>query len=163
MAAEPKMHGVLRIATGAPSGSSSLTCITCRAIFSSPQEQREHYSGSDWHRYNLKRKAAGMAPVSKDAFEAKLQGFSYSFWLKLIPQLCEVLLKSQPIPIPTQGTKLCVCLVGWYFYVYALMMYRKRFNAQKAYDAHCLSRKHRMRAAVPESALQQQPDEVPFC
>ena len=38
--------------------------------FHSEAELREHYK-SDWHRYNLKRKVAGLPPVTRDWFEAR--------------------------------------------------------------------------------------------
>ncbi|ORX78291.1 hypothetical protein BCR32DRAFT_282442 [Anaeromyces robustus] len=42
--------------------SSTFTCLTCHTTFSNNELQREHYK-SDWHRYNLKRKIAGL-PVN---------------------------------------------------------------------------------------------------
>jgi pre-60S factor REI1 len=40
-------------------------------LFASAEEQREHYK-SDLHRFNLKRKVAGLPPVGKELFEKKM-------------------------------------------------------------------------------------------
>eukprot|EP00124_Ichthyophonus_hoferi_P002585 Ihof_evm5s181 gene=Ihof_evmTU5s181 len=47
------------------------TCISCRVSFPSADAQREHYR-TDWHRYNLKRKVVGMAPVTAEGFQQRL-------------------------------------------------------------------------------------------
>ncbi|CAM9434816.1 unnamed protein product, partial [Phaeothamnion confervicola] len=47
------------------------TCTACESEFSTADEQREHYK-LDWHRYNLKRKVAALAPVPRDDFERRL-------------------------------------------------------------------------------------------
>ena len=39
-------------------------------LFTNRESLRAHYT-SDWHRYNLKRKVAGLAPLVKDEFEAR--------------------------------------------------------------------------------------------
>ncbi|XP_022128060.2 zinc finger protein 622 [Pieris rapae] len=46
------------------------TCITCQVLFNSADLQREHYK-LDWHRYNLKRKVAGIPPVTLEEFELR--------------------------------------------------------------------------------------------
>ena len=46
-----------------------LACGTCSVTFESADEHRAH-ARSDFHRYNLKRKARGMDPVSLDVYEA---------------------------------------------------------------------------------------------
>ncbi|KAJ3020579.1 hypothetical protein HKX48_000600 [Thoreauomyces humboldtii] len=57
---------------GAAAGSTDagpvLSCGTCSATFTSPDEMRPHFK-SDWHRYNLKRKLADRASISEDAFD----------------------------------------------------------------------------------------------
>jgi pre-60S factor REI1 len=50
---------------------SSFTCTSCRARFENAEEQRTHYR-SDWHRYNLRRKAASLPPLAFGAYSAKL-------------------------------------------------------------------------------------------
>lgn len=39
-------------------------------MFKTPELQREHYK-LDWHRYNLKRKVAGILPVNLEEFELR--------------------------------------------------------------------------------------------
>ena len=47
------------------------TCITCAVAFASGELQRAHYK-TDWHRYNLKRKVAELAPVKAENFKQKV-------------------------------------------------------------------------------------------
>eukprot|EP00002_Diphylleia_rotans_P007780 TRINITY_DN17440_c0_g1_i1.p1 TRINITY_DN17440_c0_g1~~TRINITY_DN17440_c0_g1_i1.p1 ORF type:complete len:430 (-),score=119.03 TRINITY_DN17440_c0_g1_i1:338-1627(-) len=58
-----------------PSGSDLLapafTCISCRLQFDSIASQKDHYK-SEFHRFNLKRKAAGLAPVIEEIFLKRL-------------------------------------------------------------------------------------------
>lgn len=49
----------------------SFTCLACRVGFASSEAQRVHYK-TDWHRYNLKRKIAGMVPVSAANFQERV-------------------------------------------------------------------------------------------
>lgn len=48
------------------------TCITCRVAFEDAEMQRAHYK-TDWHRYNLKRKVADMAPVTAEGFQERVR------------------------------------------------------------------------------------------
>lgn len=55
------------------------TCVTCGigtpggdAGFASVAEQRDHFR-EDWHRYNVRRRAAGAAPLSRERFERLVQ------------------------------------------------------------------------------------------
>lgn len=48
------------------------TCITCRVAFDDAEMQRAHYK-TDWHRYNLKRKVADMAPVTAEGFQERVR------------------------------------------------------------------------------------------
>jgi len=54
------------MATAAP-----FTCIACRLFFSVAEEQRSHYK-KDLHRFNLKRKVAGLPPVTQEMFDKKV-------------------------------------------------------------------------------------------
>ena len=46
-----------------------LTCHTAPGVsFTTMEELKEHYK-SDWHRYNLKRKVAGLPVVGNDLFQ----------------------------------------------------------------------------------------------
>ncbi|KAG7090838.1 hypothetical protein E1B28_009920 [Marasmius oreades] len=47
------------------------TCISCTIAFFSAEEQRVHYR-SDHHRYNMKRRVAGLPPVSAATFNEKV-------------------------------------------------------------------------------------------
>ncbi|KAI0342054.1 hypothetical protein BDW22DRAFT_1331493 [Trametopsis cervina] len=47
------------------------TCLSCSIAFHSADEQREHYR-SDHHRYNMKRRVAGLPPVSAELFNQKV-------------------------------------------------------------------------------------------
>jgi pre-60S factor REI1 len=48
------------------------TCITCKLLFRSAEEQKEHHK-SEFHKYNLKRKVADLPPVSLAAFNVKVE------------------------------------------------------------------------------------------
>lgn len=48
------------------------TCISCRVAFRDAEMQRAHYK-TDWHRYNLRRKVAGMAPVTAEGFQERVR------------------------------------------------------------------------------------------
>lgn len=50
-------------------GGKKLGCLTCKASFEDTKAHREHFR-SDWHRYNLKLKEKGGAPVSEMEFVA---------------------------------------------------------------------------------------------
>ncbi|CAH2077369.1 unnamed protein product [Thlaspi arvense] len=47
-----------------------LTCNACNMEFEDEAERKLHYK-SDWHRYNLKRKVAGVPGVTQELFEAR--------------------------------------------------------------------------------------------
>ncbi|KAF8622340.1 hypothetical protein AX15_007075 [Amanita polypyramis BW_CC] len=47
------------------------TCLSCTIAFLSAEEQRLHYR-SDHHRYNMKRRVAGLPPVSASVFNEKV-------------------------------------------------------------------------------------------
>lgn len=51
----------------------TFTCITCHMIFKDGVGQRDHYR-SDVHRFNTKRKVAGLAPVSAEVYDSKQKG-----------------------------------------------------------------------------------------
>src|SRR5262245_2740904 len=47
----------------------SFQCATApNVVFASREELHEHYK-SEWHRYNLRRRAAGLAPIAKEVFD----------------------------------------------------------------------------------------------
>ncbi|KAK7692678.1 hypothetical protein QCA50_004311 [Cerrena zonata] len=53
------------------SGQNLFTCLSCAIAFFSAEDQRVHYR-SDHHRYNMKRRVAGLAPVSAEIFTQKV-------------------------------------------------------------------------------------------
>ena len=54
----------------APQPGGGFYCSTSGTYFHDKESLAEHYK-SDFHRYNLKRKVAGLPPVTKDWFEAR--------------------------------------------------------------------------------------------
>eukprot|EP00127_Corallochytrium_limacisporum_P007417 Clim_evm20s251 gene=Clim_evmTU20s251 len=48
------------------------TCMNCRVGFYTAEEQRIHHK-TEWHRYNLKRKIAGLACVTAEEFQTRMQ------------------------------------------------------------------------------------------
>ncbi|CAM9790896.1 unnamed protein product [Ectocarpus sp. 12 AP-2014] len=49
----------------------TLTCTACAITFSTSDAHKTHYK-LDWHRYNLRRKVAGLAPVDQSDFDRRL-------------------------------------------------------------------------------------------
>ncbi|KAF8210075.1 C2H2 type zinc-finger-domain-containing protein [Mycena galopus ATCC 62051] len=47
------------------------TCLSCTIAFHTAEDQRTHYR-SDHHRYNMKRRVAGLPPVSAEVFNQKV-------------------------------------------------------------------------------------------
>ncbi|KAI9349435.1 hypothetical protein DFJ73DRAFT_833548 [Zopfochytrium polystomum] len=61
--------GVLGLVVDPSAASPSPSCSTCgHPQFDTTESQRAHFR-TDWHRYNLKRKLAGLAPVAEERFE----------------------------------------------------------------------------------------------
>ncbi|XP_035223966.1 zinc finger protein 622-like [Stegodyphus dumicola] len=52
----------------------SLSCISCKVVFSAPELHHEHYK-TDWHRYNLKRRVAELPPLTKEEFDKRAAVF----------------------------------------------------------------------------------------
>jgi pre-60S factor REI1 len=68
------MVDVAASTTSAPVGANGnplFTCMACHIAFHTAEHQRQHYR-TDWHRYNLKRKVAQLAPVTAEQFAEKL-------------------------------------------------------------------------------------------
>ncbi|KAG6529012.1 hypothetical protein ZIOFF_011204 [Zingiber officinale] len=51
-------------------GMLTLTCNSCNKEFDDEAQQKDHYR-SEWHRYNLKRKVAGVPGVTEELFQAR--------------------------------------------------------------------------------------------
>jgi hypothetical protein len=54
-----------------PNADIALVCATCAYKAASHDDLREHYK-TEWHRHNLKRKVAGLAPIEQPEFEVNL-------------------------------------------------------------------------------------------
>ncbi|KAG5680380.1 hypothetical protein PVAND_009889 [Polypedilum vanderplanki] len=50
---------------------SNFTCLACSVRFTDGEMQRNHF-GSDWHRYNLKRKASELPPITAEEFQIRV-------------------------------------------------------------------------------------------
>lgn len=50
---------------------SVFTCTACSVSFPTSEAHKTHYK-LDWHRYNLRRKVAGLAPVDQGDFDRRL-------------------------------------------------------------------------------------------
>merc|ERR1712012_591080 len=90
----------------------SFTCNTCRVAFADADLQREHYR-CDWHRYNLKRKVAEMAPVTLENFQQRVKA--------------QTAQEAEDSRDKSSYCELC----------------RKPFNTEKAYTNHIGSKKHK--------------------
>ena len=103
-----------------PAAVPMFTCITCRVAFVDAELQRAHYK-TEWHRYNLKRKVAELAPVSAESFEERI--------------LAQRELDAQQM----EGKVIQHCQVC-----------RKSFSTRKSFESHIRSRKHRGAAKAHE-------------
>ncbi|KAL5600933.1 hypothetical protein BROUX41_005767 [Berkeleyomyces rouxiae] len=59
------------MATASTADSHPYTCNTCRIGYRAPDLQKAHMR-SDWHRYNLKRRVAGLPPIASETFSEKV-------------------------------------------------------------------------------------------
>lgn len=94
-----------------------LTCNACNKEFTDDSEQRLHYK-SDWHRYNLKRKVAGVPGVTEALFLARQSA------------LAQEKDKQNETPM-----------------LYSCGICGKGYRSTKAYDQHLKSRGHVVRAS----------------
>ncbi|KAJ4707686.1 cytoplasmic 60S subunit biogenesis factor REI1-like 1-like [Melia azedarach] len=94
-----------------------LTCNACNKEFNDDAEQKLHYK-SDWHRYNLKRKVAGVPGVTEALFLARQLA------------LAQEKNKSNETPM-----------------LYSCVLCGKGYRSDKAHAQHLNSRSHIMRAA----------------
>ena len=47
--------------------SAPLTCMACASAFATVPAHRAHYR-TEWHRFNLKRKVAGLMPIAEEQY-----------------------------------------------------------------------------------------------
>ncbi|RDX50175.1 hypothetical protein OH76DRAFT_1403065 [Lentinus brumalis] len=105
------------------------TCISCTIAFHTAQDQREHYR-SDHHRYNMKRRVAGLPPVSAALFDQKV-----------LERRAETAVMASP-----KGTSCEIC--------------GKSYTTENAYRSHLASKKHKeneLRAAAKAKAFAEAP------
>lgn len=100
-----------------PAGDQVFTCMTCSVAFYSPNEQRDHFR-TDFHRYNMKRRVANLAPVSAAIFNEKVQ------------ERRAALDAEQKEPEVTGKCSVC----------------SKTFSSENAYRDHMQSKKHKENA-----------------
>ncbi|EJF65119.1 hypothetical protein DICSQDRAFT_51405 [Dichomitus squalens LYAD-421 SS1] len=111
------------VAQPAPQGN-LYTCISCTIAFHTAQDQREHYR-SDHHRYNMKRRVAGLPPVSAALFNQKV-----------LERRAETAVMASP-----KGSSCEIC--------------GKTYTTENAYRSHLISKKHKeneLRAAAKAAA-----------
>ncbi|XP_030908955.2 tRNA endonuclease ANKZF1 isoform X4 [Melopsittacus undulatus] len=74
---EPTAAGSEKKAHGVHAVPEQMCCSTCEQVFSSREEQTEHYR-LDWHRFNLKQRLLGRQTLPVEAFEEKTRAGSVS-------------------------------------------------------------------------------------
>ncbi|CAI0376457.1 unnamed protein product [Linum tenue] len=94
-----------------------LTCNSCNKEFKDDAEQKLHYK-SDWHRYNLKRKVAGVPGVTEALFDARQSA------------IAQEKDKSRETPM-----------------LYTCTLCGKGYRSLKSHEQHLKSRGHILRAA----------------
>lgn len=99
-----------------------LTCNACNKEFNDESEQKFHYK-SEWHRYNLKRKIAGVPGVTEALFLARQTA------------LAEEKKKSNETPM-----------------LYTCGLCGKGYRSSKAHAQHLKSKSHIMRASQGENS-----------
>uniref|UniRef100_A0A915JTA6 C2H2-type domain-containing protein n=1 Tax=Romanomermis culicivorax TaxID=13658 RepID=A0A915JTA6_ROMCU len=101
------------------------TCVACRVVFADQNAHREHFK-SDFHRYNLKRKIADLAPVVYETFRCKVAEMA----LQKVDSLISAEENESKIHAhqQQQGKKCTIC--------------QKFYQSDAAYDNHCKSKKH---------------------
>ncbi|GFY96694.1 zinc finger protein 622 [Actinidia rufa] len=100
-----------------------LSCNACNKGFEDESEQKVHYK-SEWHRYNLKRKVAGVPGVTETLFLARQSALAEE--------------KNKSIETPM---------------LYSCGLCGKGYRSSKAHAQHLKSRSHAMRAAQGSSHL----------
>ncbi|KAK3131157.1 hypothetical protein QOZ80_6BG0502770 [Eleusine coracana subsp. coracana] len=98
-----------------------VTCNACNAGFDTDEQQRLHYR-SEWHRYNLKRKVAGVPGVTEALFMARQAALAEG---------------SKPTSAPM---------------LYSCALCGKEYRSPKAHEQHLNSRSHLMKASQEPNA-----------
>ncbi|CAH8342946.1 unnamed protein product [Eruca vesicaria subsp. sativa] len=95
---------------------SGLACNSCNKDFEDDAEQKLHYK-SEWHRYNLKRKIAGVPGVTEALFEARQAAIAHER------------IKSKEAPM-----------------LYTCGLCNKAYRSCKAHEQHLKSKSHLLKA-----------------
>ena len=90
-----------------------LVCNACQLTIRTADDRATHYK-SEWHRYNVKRRCAGLQPVSSAFFSSQLSELQQR--------------REAAGALPKVRTRCQVC--------------GKVFGSKNSYDAHLLSKKH---------------------
>lgn len=110
----------------------SVYCSTSGTFFSDKDTLTEHYK-SDFHRYNLKRKVAGLPPVTKEWFDAR---------------------KEQLLATAAGASKDCI---------WVDTLTKKKFQSKQTYDTFVESKKYKElvkkseKEAPPVKIIQKKP------
>ncbi|KAM0943319.1 putative transcription factor C2H2 family [Dioscorea sansibarensis] len=100
-----------------------LTCNACNKEFADEAEQKLHYR-SEWHRYNLKRKVAG------------------------VPGVTEALFQSRQSALAEERNKLSASPM-----LYSCALCQKEYRSAKAHAQHLNSKSHALKASEDASFL----------
>lgn len=96
---------------------SGLSCNSCNEDFEDDSDQKLHYK-SEWHRYNLKRKIAGVPGVTEALFEARQAA------------IAQAKIKSNEAPL-----------------LYTCGVCNKSYRSSKAHEQHLKSKSHVLKAS----------------
>ncbi|XP_018477126.1 cytoplasmic 60S subunit biogenesis factor REI1 homolog 2 [Raphanus sativus] len=96
---------------------SGLACNSCNKDFEDDSDQKLHYK-SEWHRYNLKRKIAGVPGVTEALFEARQAA------------IAQAKVKSNEAPL-----------------LYTCGVCNKSYRSSKAHEQHLKSKSHVLKVA----------------
>ncbi|CAN7017892.1 hypothetical protein Bca4012_033120 [Brassica carinata] len=96
---------------------SGLACNSCNKEFEDDSDQKLHYK-SEWHRYNLKRKIAGVPGVTEALFEARQTA------------IAQQKIKSNEAPL-----------------LYTCGVCNKSYRSSKAHEQHLKSKSHVLKAS----------------
>eukprot|EP01083_Nonionella_stella_P152493 488917_1 len=105
------------------------SCQSCKVYIDSAEIRATHYR-TEWHRYNVKRKCAGMEAVPRDVFEERLAA-----------------LISSQTAYSSDSSKL------------ECKPCKKLFNSDGAFEQHLKSKKHLKQAEVIQSSEEAKEDE----
>jgi len=141
------------------SASDMVQCSACK-IAVSPHERNSHYR-SDWHRYNVKRKCVGMAPLSKSLFESKLnsilsagQQMAASSKRKQKKAAAQSVTKNYEVLTQSPQWEMDSPAPGSLL-VYRCTLCRRSFKSHQQCASHLATKKHRAKFLAHHKALRE--------